>query len=88
MTAHQTTLLREGRTAFLYTGDVYRRDAVDACHYPCFHQMDGVRVYTWKELGVASHEEAIPVVLENLKKTLGGMIASVFGGRNSQKSAV
>lgn len=39
MTAHQTTLLREGRRSFLFAGDVYRRDAVDSCHYPCFHQV-------------------------------------------------
>jgi phenylalanyl-tRNA synthetase alpha chain len=79
MTAHQTTLLREGRRSFLFAGDVYRRDAVDACHYPCFHQMDGVRVYSWQDLGVASHEEAIPIVLEDLKTTLSGMVASIFG---------
>jgi hypothetical protein len=31
MTAAQTSLLRQGRRAFLYTGDVYRRDAVSVC---------------------------------------------------------
>jgi len=79
MTAHQTTLLRQGRRSFLFAGDVYRRDAVDACHYPCFHQMDGVKIYKWKDLGVTSHEEAIPIVLEDLRKTLAGMVASIFG---------
>ena len=79
MTAHQTTILRQGLRAFLYTGDVYRRDAVDSCHYPCFHQMDGVRVYEWKALGVASHEEAVPIVMEDLKGTLAGMVKSIFG---------
>ena len=66
--------------SFLFAGDVYRRDAVDACHYPCFHQMDGVRVYSWQDLGVASHEEAIPIVLEDLKTTLSGMVASISTG--------
>jgi len=42
MTAHQTTLLREGRESFLFAGDVYRRDAVDSCHYPCFHQVSSL----------------------------------------------
>lgn len=27
------------------SGDVYRRDEIDARHYPVFHQMDGVCVY-------------------------------------------
>ena len=34
-----------GHTAFLMAGDVYRRDTVDATHYPVFHQIDGVRVF-------------------------------------------
>jgi hypothetical protein len=29
--------------------------------------MDGVRVYPWKELGVTSHEEAIPLVMGKQK---------------------
>ena len=29
----------------LVSGDVYRRDEIDAHHYPVFHQMDGVCVY-------------------------------------------
>ena len=52
---------------------------VDSSHYPCFHQMDGVRVFEWRELGVASHEEAEAIVLADLKQTLGGMVKCVFG---------
>ena len=37
--AHQAQMLREGHTHFLVTGDVYRRDAIDATHYPVFHQV-------------------------------------------------
>eukprot|EP00818_Percolomonas_sp_WS_P001784 CAMPEP_0117438246 /NCGR_PEP_ID=MMETSP0759-20121206/1954_1 /TAXON_ID=63605 /ORGANISM="Percolomonas cosmopolitus, Strain WS" /LENGTH=105 /DNA_ID=CAMNT_0005229931 /DNA_START=552 /DNA_END=866 /DNA_ORIENTATION=- len=44
MTAHTPVLLKEGHRAFLCCGDVYRRDEVDATHYPVFHQIDGVRV--------------------------------------------
>ena len=32
--------------------------------------MDGVRVYPWKELGVTSHEEAIPLVMGKQKQTI------------------
>lgn len=38
-------MLRKGERAFLVTGDVYRRDSIDATHYPVFHQMEGVRVF-------------------------------------------
>lgn len=43
--AHQSTLLREGKEAFLCTGDVYRRDEIDASHFPAFHQMEGVKLF-------------------------------------------
>lgn len=43
--AHQAEILRQGVRAFLVTGDVYRRDSIDATHYPVFHQMEGVRVF-------------------------------------------
>ena len=36
-------LMREGNEAFLCTGDVYRRDEIDASHFPAFHQMEGVK---------------------------------------------
>lgn len=41
--------------------------------------MDGVRVFKWQELGVSSHDEAVPLVLEDLRKTLQGMVKSIFG---------
>ncbi|XP_032218179.1 phenylalanine--tRNA ligase, mitochondrial [Nematostella vectensis] len=48
--AHQLDLIRSGLDAFLVTGDVYRRDEIDSCHYPVFHQMEGVRLFTQHEL--------------------------------------
>ncbi len=51
----QAELLRKGEAAFLVTGDVYRRDTVDATHYPVFHQMEAVRIHepaTWEAAGV------------------------------------
>ena len=38
--AHQNELLSKGFTSFLVTGDVYRKDEIDARHYPIFHQME------------------------------------------------
>lgn len=43
--AHQTQFISLGIEAFLSTGDVYRRDEIDASHYPVFHQMEGVRIF-------------------------------------------
>uniref|UniRef100_V9KTZ0 Phenylalanine--tRNA ligase, mitochondrial n=1 Tax=Callorhinchus milii TaxID=7868 RepID=V9KTZ0_CALMI len=48
--AHQRDLIRAGLDAFLIIGDVYRRDEVDSSHYPVFHQMEGVRLFSKYEL--------------------------------------
>lgn len=44
--AHQRELVRSGLDAFLVAGDVYRRDEIDTSHYPVFHQMEGVRLFS------------------------------------------
>lgn len=49
-TAHQAELLQAGLNAFLVVGDVYRRDEIDASHYPVFHQLDAVRLYAKHEV--------------------------------------
>jgi phenylalanyl-tRNA synthetase alpha chain len=71
--AHQAEMLRSGETAFLVTGDVYRRDSIDATHYPVFHQMEGVRVFTQQENVSVSHAES------QLKETLEGLARHLFG---------
>ncbi|ARF12507.1 phenylalanyl-tRNA synthetase [Klosneuvirus KNV1] len=38
--AHQNELLAQGHQSFIVTGDVYRKDEIDARHYPVFHQME------------------------------------------------
>ncbi|KAI5106561.1 phenylalanine--tRNA ligase, mitochondrial [Silurus meridionalis] len=48
--AHQRELVRSGLDCFLLAGDVYRRDEIDASHYPVFHQMEGVRLFNNHEL--------------------------------------
>ncbi|KAM3716824.1 putative valine--tRNA ligase [Dirofilaria immitis] len=48
--AHQHSLISQGLDNFLVIGDVYRRDAVDSLHFPCFHQVEGVRLFTAAEL--------------------------------------
>ncbi|KAM5269031.1 phenylalanine--tRNA ligase, mitochondrial isoform 3-T7 [Hipposideros larvatus] len=48
--AHQWDLLHAGLDAFLVVGDVYRRDQVDSQHYPVFHQLEAVRLFSKHEL--------------------------------------
>jgi len=63
-------------------GDVYRRDSIDATHYPVFHQMEGVRVFApeqWKAAGM----EPTAFAEKELKAALevgGGGRWSVVGG--------
>lgn len=33
----------------MIVGDVYRRDEIDRTHYPAFHQMEGVRLFSTQE---------------------------------------
>merc|ERR1712078_400244 len=47
--AHQSQHLRQGHEAFLCTGDVYRRDEIDASHFPAFHQMEGLNKYVFDD---------------------------------------
>ncbi|XP_012253586.2 probable phenylalanine--tRNA ligase, mitochondrial isoform X2 [Athalia rosae] len=49
-TAHQSELISMGLNNFIVIGDVYRRDDVNATHYPVFHQADAVRLQTQDEL--------------------------------------
>ncbi|XP_031565023.1 phenylalanine--tRNA ligase, mitochondrial-like, partial [Actinia tenebrosa] len=66
--AHQVDLIRTGLDAFLVTGDVYRRDEIDRNHYPVFHQMEGVRLFTKFDL---SGDSKNPITLfeKNGKRT-------------------
>jgi len=76
--AHQTDLLKKGEKAFLVSGDVYRRDEIDATHYPVFHQMEGLRIFSPDELPT-NDEEKTKFVAEDMKKSLEGIVAQVFG---------
>lgn len=64
--AHQTNLLNAGYDKFLVTGDVYRKDTIDASHYPIFHQMEGVKLCDNPE--------------QDLKETLIGLVEHLFPG--------
>ena len=44
--AHEVDVFRSGESKWLLTADVYRRDEIDASHYPVFHQMEGARIFS------------------------------------------
>lgn len=67
-TAHQAQMLRDGKTSFIIAGDCYRRDEIDSCHYPVFHQIEGLRVV----------EDDEDVELD-LKSNIERVIKSLFG---------
>mmetsp|Transcript_2105 Transcript_2105/g.7522 ORF Transcript_2105/g.7522 Transcript_2105/m.7522 type:complete len:453 (+) Transcript_2105:172-1530(+) len=76
--AHQVETLMKGERKFLVTGDVYRRDSIDATHYPVFHQMEGFRVFEpaeWEAAGCT----AVELAERELKKTLEGLARHLFG---------
>lgn len=67
--AHQNQLLSDGETCFLVTGDVYRKDAIDASHFPVFHQMEGVMVFD-KHINASA----------KLREVITGLIETLFPG--------
>jgi phenylalanyl-tRNA synthetase alpha chain len=82
--AHQSQHLSEGHEAFLCAGDVYRRDEIDASHYPAFHQLEGVKLFDPEVVGTASGEEWVnspecKMIAEDLKATLEGLMDHLFG---------
>lgn len=77
-TAHDFEMLKK-HNAFLIAGDVYRRDEIDAKHYPAFHQLEGARIWKLEDLGLSNHNQGKEFALNELKKTIEGVAAEVFG---------
>ncbi|KAF9818617.1 hypothetical protein IEO21_02597 [Rhodonia placenta] len=55
--AHEVEVFARGERRWLLSADVYRRDEIDASHYPVFHQMEGARVFPASAAGVAELED-------------------------------
>jgi phenylalanyl-tRNA synthetase alpha chain len=74
--------MREGKKAFLCTGDVYRRDEIDSSHYPVFHQMEGVKIFEPSELPNPENPtdgSNVKYIEDDLKDHLEGMVQALFG---------
>jgi len=57
------------RLRYITCGDVYRKDAIDATHFPVFHQMDAFYIVD-KGADVKKH----------LRDNLAGLVKHLFGG--------
>ena len=60
-------------------GDVYRKDTVDRTHYPAFHQMEGVRIYPFKEIGAQNQKQAKEICKRDLKQILENLARYLYG---------
>ena len=69
-TAHLPGLVSSGNHKYLVCGDVYRKDAIDATHYPVFTQIDGFCLTDSQE------------PTEELKEVLSGIIIMLFPNCN------
>ncbi|UZJ54426.1 hypothetical protein CBS101457_003746 [Exobasidium rhododendri] len=49
--AHEVQTFTKGSTKWILTADVFRRDEIDASHYPIFHQMEGACIFDLDEFG-------------------------------------
>jgi len=68
----QLHLMASSNSKFLVIGDCYRRDEIDYCHYPVFHQCEGVKLFP---LDSATEDE----VIADLKSSCEGLMGKLFG---------
>ena len=67
--AHEVETFGAGKTKWLLTADVYRRDEIDGSHYPVFHQMEGARVFPADASGMKEVLEDNARLTEHLAKS-------------------
>jgi phenylalanyl-tRNA synthetase alpha chain len=67
--AHEVDVFRQGKTKWLLTADVYRRDEIDASHYPVFHQMEGACIFDSDPRGMSGVEEDNEKLSQHLSRS-------------------
>ncbi|KAJ3524245.1 hypothetical protein NM688_g8594 [Phlebia brevispora] len=55
--AHEVETFAKGERNWLLTADVYRRDEIDASHYPVFHQVEGASIFSTSPNSIHELEE-------------------------------
>ncbi|KII67727.1 Phenylalanine--tRNA ligase, mitochondrial [Thelohanellus kitauei] len=76
-TCHYADLFKNGIKQFMIFGDVYRRDQIDRCHYPVFHQMDFVELFK-NTLDSPKNESFI---VDSLQNNFESLIKYLLGDR-------
>lgn len=69
--AHELDCFIAGHTHWSLAADVYRRDEIDASHYPVFHQMECARLFAADETGASelledNHQMSQALALQNI----------------------
>ncbi|CAD8096809.1 unnamed protein product [Paramecium primaurelia] len=77
--AHQVELIENNVDAFVVVGDVYRRDEIDATHYPVFHQVEIVRIFQQDQFSSKYLQHQIQESMDDLKETLERLTRHLFG---------
>jgi phenylalanyl-tRNA synthetase alpha chain len=67
--AHEVETFARGERKWLLTADVYRRDEIDASHYPVFHQMEGARICSADANSMRELEDENARLADYLKRT-------------------
>ncbi|KDQ60822.1 hypothetical protein JAAARDRAFT_124275 [Jaapia argillacea MUCL 33604] len=67
--AHEVEVFAKGEDRWLLTADVYRRDEIDASHYPVFHQMEGARIFEASPSGMKEVEDDNARLASHLAKS-------------------
>ena len=66
-------------------GDCYRRDEIDASHYPVFHQAEGVRVWQRTASDVREGRLTLEWLVRDLQETLDGLVDHLFGAATPRR---
>lgn len=67
--AHEVETFAKGERKWLLTADVYRRDEIDASHYPVFHQVEGASIFSTSANSMRDLEEDNARLTEYLKSS-------------------
>jgi phenylalanyl-tRNA synthetase alpha chain len=67
--AHQLQTLKSGQNnKYLIIADCYRRDEVDKTHYPIFHQMEGLKLFSTEEI-ISDRQDKLVYDINELQKS-------------------
>ncbi|KAH9823955.1 hypothetical protein DFH28DRAFT_944116 [Melampsora americana] len=86
--AHEVEAFSQGKERWLLTADVYRRDEIDASHFPVFHQIeDATKVDTENPFQACHDPVQAMTVINHLKATINRLIYGVFAGLDAEQRA-